>query len=104
MFDDDVKDADGAGLTHSGITSFNDHHNNNNNNLYGNLYMIVDCFVFFCHSLTGSLRTSFLSGSKVNVTWHLAYAHVVSDGWGNYGFHIKFQSPQLSLKIYNIFY
>lgn len=34
--------------------------------------------VFFFVFFAGSIRTSFLSGSTFNVTWHLAYPHRVS--------------------------
>lgn len=33
---------------------------------------------FLCLLFAGSLRTSFVSGSTFNVTWHLAYPHRVS--------------------------
>lgn len=42
---------------------------------------------FLCLLFAGSLRTSFVSGSTFNVTWHLAYPHRVSrhsTGWSGF--------------------
>lgn len=39
------------------------------------------CFIkllLFSYLISGSVKTSFISGSALNVTWHLAYPHRVS--------------------------
>lgn len=54
--------------------------------------IVITFYVFF---ILGTLRTSFLSGSTFNVTWHLAYPHRVSKSF--IFFFWKFSSSSLIL-------
>lgn len=64
-------------------------------------------FVFikknFCSSIRfflGSTRTSFLAGSSINVTWHLAYPHRVSFFyWNSFLFNILYRLLNFSIEM-----
>lgn len=45
--------------------------------LENNLYEKLNIVTYFCFSGLGGKVTDFQAGQKINVTWHIAYAHKV---------------------------